>query len=258
VINSAAPPSTGQLDVYFTVDVEVWCDGWKDIDGKFAQAFRRSIFGPTPSGDYGLPFQLQLLRDHGLTGVFFVEPLFSTRFGLQPLAEIVGLVGAGGSQTELHLHTEWVDEAKLPLLPGAVSKRQFLRQFSLAEQTALIGKGRDLLRQAGAPGVHAFRAGNFGLNRDTFAALLAADISIDSSYNASMSGAGDLLPYPPMLDSTLADGVLEIPITVFDSLGRKRRHVQLGPVRSASSKGFFGTRSNPDGGRSSSCRTTSN
>ncbi len=80
------------IDVFLTVDVEVWCDGWDDIDAKFPGAFQRYIYGPTPRGDYGLPYQLHQLQEHGLTGVFFVEPLFSTRFGLDPLAEIVGLV----------------------------------------------------------------------------------------------------------------------------------------------------------------------
>ena len=69
------------MDVFLTVDVEVWCDGWDDIDAKFPDAFQRYIYGPTSRGDYGLPYQLRQLQDHGLTGVFFVEPLFSTRFG---------------------------------------------------------------------------------------------------------------------------------------------------------------------------------
>lgn len=95
------------LDVFLTVDVEVWCDGWDDIDAKFPQCFRKYVYGPTAAGDYGLPYQLKLLREHGLTGVFFTEPLFSTRFGRQPLADIVGLLRDGGGQVELHLLPEW-------------------------------------------------------------------------------------------------------------------------------------------------------
>jgi len=75
-----------------------------------------------------------VLRDHGIPGTFFVEPLFATRFGSQPLQEIVGLVRAGGQEVQLHLHTEWVDEARTPLLPGARAKRQYLHHFSLEEQ----------------------------------------------------------------------------------------------------------------------------
>ena len=35
------------LDVFLTVDVEVWCDGWDNIDAKFPDAFKRYIYGPT-------------------------------------------------------------------------------------------------------------------------------------------------------------------------------------------------------------------
>ena len=46
------------LDVFITVDVEVWCDGWNDLDTKFPNAFKRYIYGPTSGGNYGLPYQL--------------------------------------------------------------------------------------------------------------------------------------------------------------------------------------------------------
>ncbi len=64
------------LDVFLTVDVEVWCDGWDDIDTKFPDAFQRYIYGPTSRGDYGLPYQCKQLQENGLTGIFFVDPLF--------------------------------------------------------------------------------------------------------------------------------------------------------------------------------------
>jgi len=118
------------LDVFFTVDVEIWCDGWHRIDERFADSFKRYIYGPTAKGNYGLPYTLDVLSDHGLTGVFFVEPLFSRRFGSQPLAEIVGLLREDAQEIQLHLHTEWVDEAIEPLLAHSHSKRQHLHYFS--------------------------------------------------------------------------------------------------------------------------------
>src|SRR5499426_1893648 len=127
------------IQVLFTVDVEVWCESWTDLDREFPEAFRRYIYGPTASGQYGLPFTLQMLRDCGLRGVFFVEPLFAARFGVDPLSEIVGLIHGAGQEVQLHLHTEWVDEARVPpLLPPVSAKKQFLWMFSRAEQAALI------------------------------------------------------------------------------------------------------------------------
>ena len=136
------------LDVFYTVDTEVWCDGWADLDARFPAAFARHIHGRTAKGDFGLPLQVQLLQDHGLQGVFFVEPLFATRFGLAPLAEVVGLLQQGQQDVQLHLHTEWLDEAPQRLLADSQRKRQFLRGFSADEQRVVIGEGLRLLRAA--------------------------------------------------------------------------------------------------------------
>ena len=216
------------LDVFLTVDVEVWCNGWKDLDAKFPGAFRRYIYGPTSKGDYGLPYQLRQLRDHGLTGVFFVEPLFSTRFGPEPLAEILGLIREEDHEIQLHLHTEWVDESNQPLLDNVSCKRQYLRYFSLEEQTILIQAGVQLIESAGAPRVNAFRAGGFGFNRDTLRALNTNHISFDSSYNASMLGQDSgVSPEIPLVEPMEWEGVYEYPMTVFDGGLGGLRHAQL-------------------------------
>ena len=223
MINAEQP-----LEVYFTVDVEVWCDGWQDIDRKFPEAFRRYVYGPTPQGDCALPLTVRVLQDHGLVGSFFVEPLFATRFGLEPLAEVVDLLAAAGQEVQLHMHTEWVDEALEPLLPGAQRKRQYLRDFDLDEQTLLLAAGRRLLQAAGAPPVSAFRAGGFGFNRDTLTALQRNAISVDASYNASMLGpSSGVMPGVTLTDSSLIDGVLELPMTVFTDGRSQLRHAQL-------------------------------
>lgn len=220
-------PSTG-LDVYFTVDVEIWCDGWTDLDRKFAAAFRRYVYGPTPHGDYGLPYVLRRLNDHGLAGTFFVEPLFAARFGGEPLAEVVELLRSAGQDVQLHLHTEWLDELSDPPLDMSAGKKQFLRQFDVVEQTLLIGHGRALLEQAGARDITAFRAGSFGFDAGTIAALSRCAIGIDASYNASRMGPSSGVASGTLLtDAADVEGVLELPMTVFvDGVGRLR-HAQL-------------------------------
>ena len=213
------------LNVFFTIDVEVWCDGWQDIDRKFPDAFGRYIHGP--GGEYGLPFQLRVLSDHGLKGVCFVEPLFAGRFGQEPLSEIVSLVEDSGHEAQLHLHTEWVDEAREPMLPAQKGKRQFLRQFDATEQSRLLSIGIEWLQRAGAPRPLAFRAGSFALNRDTLTALERNQIYIDSSYNATMMGTTSGVCEGALLDQPCQIGnVLELPMTIYDD-GRGLRHVQL-------------------------------
>lgn len=216
------------LKVFLTVDVEIWCDGWSNIDEIFPSAFRRYVYGPTPKGDYGLPFTLNLFKEHGLTGVFFVEPLFSTRFGQQPLAEIVGLLRDASQEIQLHLHTEWVDESIEPLLDGIKGKRQYLRYFSLEEQTSLIDAGKRLLMQAGGGDIAAFRAGSFGFNKDTLLALRANNIPFDSSYNATAFGLDSgVFPGVTIVDAVECEGIYEYPMTVFNDGTRSLRHAQL-------------------------------
>lgn len=216
------------LEVFLTVDVEVWCEGWSEIDRKFPEAFRRYIYGPTRCGNFGLPYQIDALHSHGLTGVFFVEPLFSCRFGPEPLHEIVALVNAGLQEVQLHLHTEWVDESLRPLLEHVDQKRQHLRYFTLEEQIALISTGAKLLCDAGAAPVNAFRAGSFGFNKETLRALAVNGIKFDSSYNASMFGLDSgVLPGIIALEPFLCDGVYEYPMTTFQDGAGGLRHAQI-------------------------------
>lgn len=216
------------LNVFFTVDVEVWCGGWHSIDAKFPDSFQRYVYGKTSRGNYGLPYTLQMLNDHNLKGVFFVEPLFASRFGLEPLAEIVGLIRESNQEVQLHLHTEWVDEAKTPLLTATGEKRQHLRYFSTDEQEILISKGRAFLSEAGAESVNAFRAGSFGFNTDTLSALKRNGMAFDSSYNATLMGLDSgLAPGVVVCEPLLHEGVYEYPMTVYKDRPGNLRHAQL-------------------------------
>ena len=222
------------LNVFFTVDVEIWCDGWNDIDRKFPDAFKRYIYGPTHKGDYALPIQLKILQDHGLKGVFFVEPLFSTRFGSDPLQEIVGLINEAEQEIQLHLHTEWVNEALVPLIPDSAKKRQHIKYFSLSEQEILISKGIDLLVQGGSDNISAFRAGSFGANQDTLKALGSNKIGIDSSYNyiSIMNGICEIETDNILFQPQVIENIYEYPLSVYSDRKGHFRHAQLGACSS--------------------------
>jgi peptidoglycan/xylan/chitin deacetylase (PgdA/CDA1 family) len=228
------------IDVYLTVDVEVWCDDWGDIDRGFAEAFRRYVYGPTPVGDYGLPLQVRMLQDHGLRATFFVESLFAGRFGAAPLAEIVGLLAEGGQDAQLHLHPEWALEDRFPAVLPYPGRRPGLRQFSLDDQVRLLRRGLQLLAEAGQPAVRAFRAGSFAFNTDTLRALHELGIAVDASYNASYGGSDSGLRCGELLTQPLcAEGVWELPMTVFrDGLG-KLRHLHLTACSVKEMEGVF-------------------
>jgi hypothetical protein len=217
------------VNVFLTVDTEIWCNGWKNLDAEFPDAFRRYVYGPTKHGDYALPIQFEILRDHGLKAVFFVEPLFSARFGKEPLAEIVGLVNEAGQEIQLHAHTEWIDEARRDDLPRIDHKRQHLRYFAREEQAQIIAAGLRYLREAGAEKINAFRAGSFGFNADTLPALRANGVPFDSSYNPTQFGADSGVATGRVLRGPLtSEGITEYPMTCFDDGRGKLRHTQLG------------------------------
>ena len=215
-------------DVLFTVDVEIWCEHWDRLEERFPDAFRRYVYGPTRSGDHGLPLKLAILRDHGLRGVFFTETLFATRFGTAALEELVGLLQAGGQEVQLHLHTEWVDEARPPIFDSFRSKRQFMRDFTLPEQTQLLELGTKLLHNAGARGICAFRAGSFGMGRDTITAVAKAGLRFDASYNQHLIPVSqNPMPSGYLLQPARIGDVIEYPASVIWN-GNSLRHLQLG------------------------------
>lgn len=212
------------MNVYLSFDVEMWANGWDNLDAKFESAFARYYIGRSAAGDYALPKTLEILNQHDLRGVFFVEPLFSARFGSKHLDTVTGMIAAARQDIQLHIHPEWTDEIRPPLIDDVSRKRDHLTYFSLAEQTALIGEAKRLLEVSTERPVTAFRAGSYAANRDTFRALRANGIAIDSSLNAVYDLSAGSLPDMGGCDSVRQiDGISSYRITVFrDGLGRLR------------------------------------
>ena len=212
------------MNVHLTFDIEVWCDGWDRLDQSFSANFERYVYGRSRHGEFALPKTIEILNKNGLRGVFFVEPLFAARFGISHLKTIVELIQDGGQEVQLHLHPEWTDEIRPPILANVSEKRQHLSYYTLQEQTDLIGLGRRLLAQAGCLTVDAFRAGSFAANLDTIEALKRNGILIDSSLNRCYAISGGDFPGERNFDTPFAhNGVIVYPVTVFkDGLGADR------------------------------------
>ncbi len=211
------------LNVFITVDTEIWCNGWNNLDQKFSEYFKKYIYGSTTQGDYALPGTLNILMDHGLPAVFFVEPLFSARFGLDPLAEIVGLIQEKKQEIQLHLHPEWVDEVGSMLLSDITEKLPHMTCCNQDQQSKLIAWGLDRLTQVGVNNINAFRAGGFAANRDTLRAVAENGLTFDSSYNlAGYQGVADMAPGERLIQPRYIDGVYEYPVSVIQHKKRKR------------------------------------
>lgn len=215
------------LKVFLTVDVEIWPRNWDLSARAFQEGWARYIQGATSKGDYGLPFQLRVLQQHDLRAVFLVESLFAWEYGLEPLREIVGSIKQANQEVQLHLHAEWVHKSKRPILPGRGGIN--IKDYSEDEQGFLLGLGLRHMHESGAGDICAFRAGSYGANLATLRALSKHGIGYDTSYN---------LPYldkdcamvvdEPLVQPRLVEGVMEFPITPFEELPGRLRHMQLG------------------------------
>jgi hypothetical protein len=215
------------LNVFITVDTELWPESWNHLSSRDLRVMLdRYIYGRTPKGDYGLPFQVRLLKEHGLKATFFVESLFAEGFGQGPLAEIVDILTAAGQDVQLHIHPEWVDKFSTPMLPGKI--HHDIGNYSEADQIFLIGKAISHLNDCGAQNLCAFRAGNFGASYTTLTALKHHGIGFDTSYNYSYLDTSCYLQTPePLLQPVMLEGICELPITFFEERNQSFRHVQL-------------------------------
>ena len=177
------------LNVYITVDVEVWPpdDGrWPRVplspDNHCTREIAAHFWGEPAGGSFGLPYQLGILARNGLRGTFFVDPMFSFALGLPALRDIVALIQSSGQQIGLHLHPEWLTDPRCPPLPSF--KGPMLGDYPEDEQYRLICAARDRLLEAGAASPRSFRAGNWGASMATLRALARAGIITDASLNA--------------------------------------------------------------------------
>lgn len=217
------------LNVFITVDTEIWCDGWDDLDRKFPHYFKSYVYGPTADGDFALPGTLAILEDYNIPAVFFVEPLFSEKFGIAPLQEMVGLLREKNQEVQLHMHPEWVDEVGDRLLTNVSEKIPNMTCCTQEQQAQLIKWGIARLAEAGADSINAFRAGGFCANRATLQAVAENKLPFDSSYNLSGPlgvfdiAGGELLNQPRYVD-----GVHEYPVSVIkDPIRGRYRNVQI-------------------------------
>ncbi|MDH2131044.1 hypothetical protein N5J77_07890 [Sphingobium yanoikuyae] len=176
------------------------------------QNLRQSIWGETAAGAFGIGWQMDLMDRHGLKGVFFLDPLPALIHGPAFLQPIVAAIVGRGHEVQLHLHSEWLAWATHS--PVEARQGRNIGDFSLADQITLLGLGRDLLEQAGAPRISAFRAGNFGANDDTLRALAAIGVGWDSSVNPAYLGQGCGISMDAgQIGAVRAQGLVELPVS---------------------------------------------
>lgn len=212
-------------DVLVTIDTELSLALHQQgvgVDDNIAS----SIFGRVGGGAYGIGWQMERMEAHGITGVFFVDPAPALLHGDAVVRRIVEPIVARGHEVQLHIHTEWLAWADTPLVGGRQGRN--IGDFAFDDQRALLGWAVDALERAGAPRPIAFRAGNYGADDRTLAALAALGLAWDSSFNAAYLGDGCGIALDPgTIAPVRRHGVVELPVAGLFDRGDHVRPAQV-------------------------------
>ncbi|TFI59218.1 polysaccharide deacetylase [Sphingomonas parva] len=205
--------------VLLTVDTEL---AWRH-HARGASWQENLRFSYDPAG-VGVPWQLALLREHGLKACFFVDPMPAEVYGLAPIRAMVEPILAAGQEVQLHLHPCWRNAAEGAAAGGAFE----LTAYDGERQRALIEAARDLLVAAGAPPPVAFRSGSYAANSCTIEALRAAGLVFDSSHNGAHHPWPSALPLDrSQIAPVPLGGMIEIPVGQIEDWPGQLRHLQL-------------------------------
>jgi hypothetical protein len=211
--------------VLISVDTELSAGGQARGQG-IRENFESSILGRCPAGDFGVGWQMDRLEQHGLKGVFFVDPMPALVHGEQVIADIVGPILARGHEVQLHIHTEWLQWANASPVAGRSGRN--IGDFDLDDQVRLLGLARDILVRAGAPRPIAFRAGNYGADDNSLRALAALGIAWDTSVNpAYLGGDCRVSVAQGQIGAVEKEGVFLLPVSGFFDRPRHFRPAQI-------------------------------
>ena len=225
--NGTTPRASGnRTSVIISIDAEIapHTSDWQRDCGRFAAD--RDLYGIIERGERGLRYQLDVIERHGLKAVVFLEALSAGVLGLDLLTEVVRLVQNRGHEVGLHLHTEWLDYYRRPLLGERCGRN--MADFAEDDQVRLIDRGLENLSRAGASRIPALRAGNGGASTATLRAARRSGIAIDSSYFAPhLNGVCRLPSDPELSHPARLEGIVEVPITWFRDGFNRIRPAQL-------------------------------
>ena len=214
--------------VYLTIDTEyssALAHGTCPVDR--ADNFARSIACITPRGPAGITHKLDLLAWYGQRAVFFVDPMPALVWGVAAIEDVVAPILRAGQDVQLHCHTEWLKLAP-PGGPLAGLEGRNIKDFAFEEQCRILEWARDTLVSAGAPNPVAFRAGNYGANRDTLRALKEIGLHFDSSHTPGITGGdSDLDLRQTDTQPLIHEGIVEVPVSCVGDLRGRLRHAQV-------------------------------
>jgi len=229
--------------VYITVDVE--CAEERMVRGKLQPplGYDLRVWGRFANHDQeiGIPLIMRELEAEGLRGTFFVEPLGARHFGVDGLAAVCRAIRARGHDVQLHAHP--MQQRPRFRSEGVAAPPDDMHAYTLEEQVKLLQHGLSILAEAGVPAdeVRGFRAGNFGADERTWAAMGRVGLSISSNLNPNYAKRNCRIPWRGNagLFDTGSGGVFELPVSNFCDRNGGFRHLQIMAVSLAEMKDYL-------------------
>ena len=225
-LNRRGRKAGGVTNVFITIDTE-YSAGLHQRGATQAENFARSIACETSRGSVGIEYQMDVFDRHGLTGVFFVDPMPALLWGTEAIAAIVRPVLARGHEVQCHVHAEWLQFAPAGNPLGLPAHRN-IADYEFEQQVQLLTYARDVLVEAGAPAPIAFRAGNYGANDDTLRALRWAGMRYDTSHCPGIATSDCRISLGAEDRAVMHHaGALEVPVGAVRDWDGSLRHAQL-------------------------------
>lgn len=193
-----------------TVDVEDFFEPRPPID---------TYRGRSAGRDHATPRIMDILERHGGRGTFFVDVQNRRTVSEELVAGLTREIAERGHEVGLHTHPAFPEGKR------GYGMAQTMKTLSLEEQRLFISEGAALIEAWTGRRPVSHRAGGYGANYDTLAALEQNGIEIDSSVFYGYPYCG--LNHPPLtVNAVVRHGdVLEVPVTVTNC------DLALGPAR---------------------------
>jgi peptidoglycan/xylan/chitin deacetylase (PgdA/CDA1 family) len=125
----------------------------------------------TEEHSYGFTKVMEICDRYDCKATFFVSVFDYGKYGNSAIGKICRQIKQRGHDVQLHTHPRWIYD----------KSRGEMHKYSLNEQKTIIGEGKRLIREWISEYPVAHRAGAYGLNGDTIAALKEHRILMDSS-----------------------------------------------------------------------------
>jgi hypothetical protein len=169
------------------------------------------FYGKIGDSFWGFPKIMEICDRHRCQATFFVSVFQYRQYGENSIQEVCRKICEKGHDVQLHTHPIWAYD------------RRYMYDFTLPEQIKIIGHGAELLEKWTGSRPVAHRAGGYGMNEDTFAALEANAIAVDSS----VFHGEPRCRFAPTRNRVIETGrVVELPVTIC----HVKPEISLGPL----------------------------